>query len=63
MARLRDFGQFLVNFDMYGHSIGVHYQGNGAYKTRLGAFVTVLTYALMMSNLVALIGAFFDGSN
>ena len=51
-----------TSFDMYGHSVGVNYKGNGVYQTRLGAAVTLVTYALMLFNLVTLISAFFDGS-
>ena len=57
------FEQLLVNQDMYGHLIGVHYRGQDAYKTRLGALVTIATYVLMAINLLSLITAFIDGSN
>ena len=35
--------------DIYGHSIGVHYKGDGSYRTSLGSFVTLITVALVMS--------------
>ena len=47
---------------MYGHVIGVHYKGRGSYQTRLGAFLTLATYVLMIVNFVTLIVAFQDGS-
>ena len=47
---------------MYGHAIGVHYRGSDAYQTRLGALCTIVTYALMLVNLVTLSTAFNDGS-
>ena len=63
MSRLSKFVRLLVDFDLFVHPVGVHYRGKGAYKTRCGAFLTFLTYFLMLVNLIALIEAFFDGSN
>ena len=37
------------SIDIYGHSIGVHYRGDGSYRTALGSFVTLITAALVMS--------------
>ena len=48
--------------DMYGHVIGVTYRGRDAYKTRLGALVTLVTYILMTINAVSLFIAYQDGS-
>ena len=59
---LHRLGQIFVNLDIYGHAIGVHYRGRGAYKTRLGALVTLATYILMIINTVSLFKAFMDGS-
>ena len=36
--------------------------GSDAFKTKLGAFVTLLTYTLMLFNFTNLMRAFFDGS-
>ena len=36
-----------MSIDMYGHPVGVNYKGSDAYKTRLGALVTLLTYLLI----------------
>ena len=47
---------------MYGHAIGVTYRGQDAYKTRLGALVTLITYVLMTINSVSLFIAYEDGS-
>ena len=55
--------QLLVNQDMYGHIIGVHYRGNDVYKTRLGALVSIAIYVLMAINAIGLLTAFGDGSN
>ena len=54
--------QFFLNKDIYGYVIGVHYKGLGAFKTRLGAFLTLATYVLMIVNLLTLLQAFQDGS-
>ena len=51
-----------VDLDMYGHAIGVTYRGRDAYKTRLGALVTLATYILMTINSASLFLAFNDGS-
>ena len=37
------------SIDIYGHSIGVHYRGDGSYRTSLGSFVTLITVALVLS--------------
>ena len=52
----------MVEFDRYGHPVGVHFKGSGAYKTKLGAFVTLATYTLILFNLCTLVIAFFDSS-
>ena len=59
MGRLE---KMLVDLDMYGHTIGVTYQGSDSYKTRIGALITLITYVLMTINSVSLLIAFNDGS-
>lgn len=44
----------LMEQDIYGHPIGVHYKGSGVYQTRLGAFCTFATYALLIFNFISL---------
>ena len=56
------FGDFLVEKDIYGQPVTVNYMGSDTFKTKLGAFVTLLTYALMLFNFTNLMRAFFDGS-
>ena len=58
MDRLKS---MFVDLDMYGHKIGVSYRGREAYKTRLGAFVTLATYILMTVNALSLLTAFIIG--
>ena len=41
---------FLTSFDIFGHSVGVTYKGDGALKTRLGAFMTLAAYVLITIN-------------
>ena len=59
---LKKFEQLIVDQDIYGHAIGVHYRGSDAYKTRLGALFTLVTYILMAINTVSLIIVYRDGS-
>ena len=59
---LKRLEEIMVGQDMYGHVIGVHYRGSGSYQTKLGAFVTLATYVLMVVNMVTLLIAFKDGS-
>ena len=51
-----------LEMDMYGHPIRVTYRGSDAYKTRLGALLTLLTYILMIVYSVNLFIDFGDGS-
>ena len=53
----------IVQQDIFGHGIGVHYRGSDTYQTRMGAFFTLATYGLIIANLVTLWTAFLDGSN
>lgn len=57
-----DIGEKLVDQDVYGHPVGVHYKGSDTYKTRLGAFCTLATYVLVFFNFTVLIVAFMDES-
>lgn len=52
----------MVDHDIYGHKIGVHYRGSDSFKTRFGAFVSVVTYVFIAINLQSLLLAFKDGS-
>ena len=59
---MKRLGKALVDLDIYGHPVGVHFKGGSTYKTKLGAFFTVATYILILFNLGTLILAFFDSS-
>ena len=54
--------KFLTNLDIYGRAIGVHYGGEDAYKTRLGAFMTIVTYVLCLINSYNLLVQFVSKS-
>ena len=54
---------FIVDQDIYGHAIGVHYRGGTSYKTFLGSICTLGAYSLMIMQLVLLVTVFIDGSN
>ena len=54
--------ELLKNQDVFGHPISINYKGSDTYKTKLGAFVTLLTYALIIYNTVTLTEAFFNHS-
>ena len=42
--------KFLINQDVLGTPIGVHYKGQDSFKTGLGALCTLATYVLIMVN-------------
>ena len=50
------------SIDIFGHPISVNYRGEDTFKTRLGAFFTIVVYTLMIFNLVQLSIAYVDGS-
>ena len=50
-------------FDIYGHPINVNLDGSDVFKTKFGAFVSLITYALVIFNLVNLVTSFIDKSN
>ena len=62
MAKKGRCEQIIVDRDIYGHNIGVHYKGSDSFKTRLGAFITLITYLLISYNSERLLVAFKDGS-
>mgnify|MGYP001626562620 CR=1 FL=1 len=56
------FGDFLKERDIYGQPISINYKGSDVFKTKIGALVSLLTYMLIIFNLVNLTRAFMDGS-
>ena len=56
------FSKFIKRFDIFGHPITVHYDGEDKYKTLLGAFFSVAVLTLILFNFVNLATVFMDGS-
>ena len=56
------FVDFLVARDIYGVPVKVLYNGSDVYKTRMGSFCTMLTYALLLLNVILLTQGYLDGS-
>ena len=54
--------EFLLAQDMFGQPIGVNYRGDDHFKTKLGACISILTYIVILGNLMNLGEAFLDGS-
>ena len=54
--------EWLVNWDMYGHPIGVSYKGGDAFKSKLGSLCSIVMYCVMFANFVTILQAFNDGS-
>ena len=55
-------GNFLIEMDIYGAPIAVNYKGSDVYKTKLGAFSSLVTYVLILVNLGMAVQSFFNGS-
>ena len=53
----------LQSLDKFGHPIGVTYRGDTEFKTRLGGFITLLTYVLVILYTTEKVTEFFDKSN
>ena len=56
------FVKFLVNRDFFGQPITVLYKGNEKYKTKLGAFCTILVTVLVLINTVILVKDYINFS-
>lgn len=56
------FAKFFVGRDIFGQSITVNYKGSDAYRTKLGALFTIVTYVLILINGIALVEGFLNGS-
>ena len=53
---------YFVSIDIFGHPVGVNYKGGDKFKTKLGAFITLVTQSLMVFNLITVLIAFFNRS-
>ena len=54
--------EFVLERDVYGHPIAVHFKGKTAYNTWLGVLCTFLVYGVVFQSVIALGGAFLDHS-
>lgn len=43
------FGNYIRSQDKYGVPIGVNYQGDDTFKTKIGGVVTLLTYCVVLA--------------
>ena len=48
---------------MYGHKIGLNYEGSDKFKTKLGAVVTIMTYVLILINTLKIVSEFVNDEN
>ena len=55
--------KYLLKLDRFGHRMEMHYQGSATYQTLFGSLVTVLTYVLILINLVTIFSAFINNDN
>ena len=53
--------QFILDRDLFGHPITVHFRGKNTYGTWLGSFCTLAAYILMFVNVVLLGTSYRDG--
>ena len=54
--------KFLRDRDMYGYAVGVNYKGDNSFRTRIGAIFTLVTYSLIILNLVVMTQGYLDFS-
>ena len=52
----------MLDQDIYGSPIGVHYKGGDTFKTGLGSFFTFLAYIFVAINFITLLIAFRTGT-
>ena len=55
----KGFGHFLLSRDIFGQHISVLYRGSDVYRTRLGAFLSILTYLIVLLNGIFLVQDYF----
>ena len=59
---MQRFWSLLVQQDIYGHKIGLHYKGRDSYQTKVGSFVTIITYIFIFIFLFKRVTEFIDRS-
>ena len=53
-------GGLLTGLDVFGHKIGVNYNGDDAYKTKFGGLLTLITYVLVVIYTNTLVHDFYE---
>ena len=61
---MKDLGiiSYIKGFDMFGHPIGVHFNHEETFKTKVGATFSVAVVVLMIINFMSLVKIFNDGT-
>ena len=59
---MRKLTDFFVSKDMFGQPVTVNYRGSDVFRTKIGALLSLVTYLLILFNLVNLVQSFIDGS-
>ena len=54
--------QYLLNQDIYGHKIGVHFQGKPSYNTWIGLICTCLFYGVVLQSAIMMSRDFMSDS-
>ena len=49
---LRSISEKFKNFDSFGQPIGVFYRGNDVFRTKLGAFCSLIVFSLVLSYII-----------
>ena len=50
----------LEDRDFYGRGISLNYMNRESFKTKVGGLISLLSYALIIANLVAIVGSFVN---
>ena len=57
------FGKFLSKIDFYGHHMKVNYRGENTFTTKLGGLASLVTFLILLSNMLSLITRFVTKEN
>ena len=59
---MKNLKEFVLDQDIYGHPISVHFKGKNTYNTWLGVLCTLMVNAIVFKSFLVLGGGFIDGS-
>ena len=54
MKSLKNVKEFLLDRDIYGHPINVHFKGKTTYNTWLGLLCTLFVYSIVCQSMIVL---------